>query len=142
MAKSRAGLRKVTKTVRGKKGTVRRSYWTKSKALMNPGAKAYKKNSSLASASMGARVGLVSGLLGAHRLRGGSLGSNVGAHLAARSQRRQFGVTGKGVWQKAKHFVATDVGHGVGHVAGVVAHEGIRRALGRKSAFGGRGGVG
>ena len=37
---NRAGLRKVTKTVRGKKGSVRRSYWVKTSGAVKGAAKA------------------------------------------------------------------------------------------------------
>lgn len=37
---NRAGLRKVTKTVRGKKGSVRRSYWVKASGAVKGAAKA------------------------------------------------------------------------------------------------------
>lgn len=37
---NRAGLRKITKTVRGKKGSVRRSYWVKASGAVKGAAKA------------------------------------------------------------------------------------------------------
>lgn len=41
---SRAGLRKVVKTVKGKKGIVRRSYWVKSGQQPKPGRRALNQN--------------------------------------------------------------------------------------------------
>lgn len=41
---SRAGLRKVVKTVKGKKGTVRRSYWVKSGQQPKPGQRVLRQN--------------------------------------------------------------------------------------------------
>ena len=46
MARSRAGLKKVTKSVQGKRGTVRRSYWVKAqdaaKSAVEKGTEAVK----------------------------------------------------------------------------------------------------
>jgi len=103
---------------------------------------AFRKGPKMASAKMGAKIGLVTGLLGAHRVHGASMGSTVGAHALAMHMRKKTGTQGRTFGGKLKNALATDVGHGLGHAVGAVAHEGIRRALGRKSAFGGRGGTG
>lgn len=135
---AKAGLRKVTKTVRGKHGSVRRSYWMKSqggashiKGLLNPGAAAYKKSSGRASASAGARVGLMTGLLGAHRIRGGILASEIGAQALAHGQRKQYGQRGRSIFGKLGHGIATEVGHAVGQLAGATVHEGVRHVIRR-----------
>jgi hypothetical protein len=135
---SKAGLRKVTKTVRGKKGTVRRSYWVKSadnnqrrKSVFSPGESAYRKNSGLASANTGARVGLIAGLLGAHRIPGSPIVSGVGAQVLAHRQRKQYGQRGKSIFGKLGHGIATELGHTTGHFVGSALHEvgreGVRR---------------
>jgi len=140
---SKAGLRKVTKTVRGKKGTVRRAYWVRSasgdrhaKSIFSPGESAYKKNSGLASANTGARVGLMAGLLGAHRIPGSPIVSGVGAQVLAHRARKQYGQRGKSIFGKLGHGVATELGHSTGHFVGSVIHEagreGIRRLFRRQ----------
>jgi hypothetical protein len=65
---NRAGLRKVVKTVRTKKGSVRRSYWVRAGQQVKAGG--------LSAAAVGA---LVSGTF-----VGGSLGQRAGASLASR----------------------------------------------------------
>jgi len=139
MARSKAGLKKVTKTVRGKKGVTKRSYWVKQGERNK---QAFQKGPKMASAKMGAKIGFASGLLGAHRVMGGSMASWAGAHGLARHMRKQTKTSGRTLGGKVKNFLATDFGHGAGHMVGAMAHEGIRRALGRKSMFGGRGGIG
>lgn len=141
---AKAGLRKVTKTVRGKKGTVRRSYWVKAQSggasrkqgLFNPGSAAFKRNSGLASANTGARVGLMTGLLGVHRLPN-ELQGGVGAaaqftsQMLAHHQRRQYGARGKSIFGKIGHGIATEAGRIGGTIAGAALHEGARAIVRR-----------
>lgn len=135
---AKAGLRKVTKTVRGKHGSVRRSYWMKSqggashaKGLLDPGKAAYQRGSGRASASTGARLGLMTGLLGTHRLKGGAFASSIFAQGLAHSQRRQYGARGRSVIGKIGHGIATEIGHTAGHLAGAVGHEVLRSGVKR-----------
>lgn len=140
MTRSKAGLKKVTKTVRGKKGNVKRSYWVRAGER---NMAAFRKGPKMASAKMGAKIGLVSGLLGAHRVRGASLAGAIGAHSLAMHMRKKTGTQGRTFGGKLKNALATDVGHGLGHWAGAMAHEGIRAIAGRKNMFGkGKGGFG
>lgn len=128
---SHAGLKKVVKSVKGKKGVVKRSYWVKAKEAVSGMAKrqgqrnaaAYKKSSAMGSAKTAARIGALSGLLGAHRTRHGSTASYIGAHAIAAGTRRATKTQGKTIWGKAKNFLGTELGHAGGHMAGAVAHE-------------------
>ena len=139
MARSKAGLKKVTKTVRGKKGNVRRSYWVKAGER---NLASFRKGPKMASAKMGAKFGFVSGLVGAHRVPEAALISWGLAQTTAAHMRKKAGHHGNSFGSHVKNYLATEVGHSAGHAAGSLAHEGIRRVLGRKSAFGGRGGYG
>jgi len=137
---NRAGLRKVTKTVRGKKGSTKRSYWVKAGER---NLAAFRKGPKMASAKMGAKIGFASGLLGAHRVRGASLASAAVNHTLAAHMRKKTKTHGRTLGGKIKNFLSSDVGHGVGHFAGAMAHEGIRAVAGRKNLFGkGKGGLG
>ncbi len=123
---NRAGLRKVTKTVRGKKGAVRRSYWVKSQGAANKpmtgtqflkkhGAKMYggiAANHALAgiighsvSRKHGSSKGLAAGSWSA--LAGGAAHSITNSGRKATADYNRMGFAGK--------FVA----NGVGLVAGV-----------------------
>lgn len=54
----RVGLRKVTKTVRGKKGSVRRSYWVRAKSSVSAFAKKHGKKALIGTAGALATAGL------------------------------------------------------------------------------------
>lgn len=104
--KSKAGLRKITKSVRGKKGTVRRSYWV---ADQKTASGRLQKGLGILGSAAGARVGSKIGAVG-----GGLGGTVAGGYFAAK--RRQGG-------EEAFRTVATGMGLGIigGHVAGGLA---------------------
>jgi len=66
---AKAGLRKVTKTVRTKKGTVKRSYWVKAQG---PQPKATLRSADASSGKAASRGRIIGGLLGS------ALGGTVG----------------------------------------------------------------
>ena len=133
---SRAGLRKVTKSVRGKKGTVRRSYWVKSQGAankpMSAGGFVKKHAGRLAGAVAGGFVGGMAHrhlAMKGHRdsdLHGSLIGAGLGAvamHAgkggrALRADHKRMGMGGQ---------MAVSAGFGVaglaGHLAGFAAHK-------------------
>lgn len=135
---SHAGLKKVVKSVKGKKGVVKRSYWVKAKEAVSGMAKrqgqrnaaAYKKSSTMGSAKTGLRVGLVGGLLGSHRSVAASRGVTIGAQMLAAGTRRATGTQGKTIGKKLKHGIATHAGRIVGGLVGGMAHEAVRHGAG------------
>ena len=135
---SHAGLKKVVKTVKGKKGVVKRSYWVRAKEAVSGLAKrqgranaaAYKKSSTMGSAKTGLHVGLVGGLLGAHRTGYGVDATHVGSQMLAAGTRRATGTQGKTIGKKIKHGLATYAGTTGGMILGGMAHE-MARGIGR-----------
>lgn len=113
---NRAGLRKVTKTVRGKKGSVRRSYWVKASGAVKGAAKA-------AGGFVARHKGKIAGaaaLAGAAYL-GVKHGSKIaGAISGARDGHRfsnvKAAVTGNrvGIGDRAKHAAVGAIGGAFG----------------------------
>lgn len=133
---AKAGLRKVTKTVRGKRGTVRRSYWVKSSNNSD------KLRTSLKS---GFQVGLASNLMGLHRTAGRPSGELVhyatqagATGLAALRAHKARGGKPMGFGRALAHAASATAGLVGGRIAGIAAHEGARYALRRNSIFGNR----
>ena len=127
---SHTGLKKVRKTVRGKKGAVKRSYWVKSQTSNNS-----KGSGAAHSAKLGAFGGFVTGALGWNRLIGGAKTTyllQTAAHgVAHELHGKQPGLI--------RRHAATAAGTFAGNFAGVVAHEGVRYLRGKTSIFGQRG---
>lgn len=128
MAGSRAGLKKVVKTVRGKKGTVKRTYWMKaSQAAKSTGGFLRRHGGKIAAGA--ALVG--AGLLAA-RHRGAIKGAYHGAKIANAGasgvSKGMHAVTGHGLslGQRAKAVIA---GASSGAKIGG-AHDSARRAVG------------
>ncbi len=102
---ARAGLKKITKTVRGKKGTVRRTYWVKSAAQKVGGFLSKHKGKIAAGAAL-AGAGLL-----AHRHRLALRGAYHGAkamhqeNRAIHSGNIRFGHK-MGALQQAKHVLS------------------------------------
>lgn len=97
MAGSRAGLKKVTKVVRGKKGSVKRTYWVKAQqAAKGVGGFLNRHKGKIA-----AGVALAAGAALAHRHRGALKGAYHGAKMANTAaggvSRGMSAVTGKGL---------------------------------------------
>jgi len=105
---NRAGLRKVTKSVRGKKGTVRRSYWVKSQGAANKPM------------TTGNFVKKHAGKLAVASLIGGAASGVVNHQLVHR---------GVGLNKSAAAVLATQAGFG--HVA--VGNKSFKRDMGRMS---------
>ncbi len=103
---NRAGLRKVVKTVRTKKGVVRRSYWVRASHQLKAGG--------LAAAAIG------SGLSG--MFIGGAAGRMAGAAIASRraGQMFQAGING-GTADSLNHGAASALRHmnGGGFIGGI-----------------------
>ena len=120
-----SGLKKVTKTVKGAKGAVRRSYWVRSS----------NGTGAMHSAKLGAFGGFVTGALGWNHLIGGAKTTyllQTAAHGVAHD------LHGKQPGFIQRH-AATAVGTFAGNFAGVMAHEGVRYLRGKSSIFGQRG---
>ncbi len=105
---NRAGLKKVTKTVRGKKGAVRRSYWVKSQGAANKPMTA------------GGFVKKHAGKLAVASVLGGAASGVLNHQLVRR---------GVGANKSAAAVLATQAGFG--HVA--VGNKGFKRDMGRMS---------
>lgn len=139
---SHAGLKKVVKSVKGKKGVVKRSYWVKAKEAVKGAGRAikakanevsasqgrknaarYKRGSIGASAGTGARIGMLAGLMGAHRTRHGVNAAHVGSQLVAAGTRRATGTQGKSIGKKILHGLGTYAGTTGGMLLGGMAHE-------------------
>lgn len=129
---SKAGLRKVLKTVRGKRGTTRRAYWVKSAAPTHAKLKRADAGVSLghASAYLGSQLGGMAGAMhgarwGARQGFGlyGQIGTSVvGSHFGAQLGRSGGAMLGYNVARTTKMRESTErnlanatriVGHGV-----------------------------
>lgn len=85
MAANRAGLKKVTKTVRGKKGVVRRSYWVKANPNQKSGQRSLRQEGAPKQgflARHGGKLAVGAALLGAaalnrHKLMGAARGAGL-----------------------------------------------------------------
>lgn len=101
----RAGLKKVVKTVRGKRGTVKRTYWVKATAQKVGGFLSRHKGKIMAGAAL-AGAGLL-----AHRNRLALRGAYHGAKATHQENRaisganKRFG-RGMSMLQQAKHVLA------------------------------------
>lgn len=121
----KSGLRKVVKSVRGKKGTIRRSYWV---ADRETSAKRLQRGLGTLGSAVGSRVG---GSLGASG--GGVIGGMAGLYSAARRQQgmsegtKTFGVAlGAGI-------IAGYTGGAIGGgVTGYYAGRNLGRRLNRR----------
>lgn len=145
----RPGLVQKKVRVKTKRGVAMRTMWVKSNSgtpakkgrapIVSTAAGAkreFQKNSVKASAKYASRLGFMSGALGAHRVGhgAGSLVSAGGAHALTLAHRKASGTGGKTLGKKIKHYYATELGHGAGHLAGAAAHEGARFLAGRAMA--------
>jgi len=121
----RSGLRKVTKSVRGKKGMVRRSYWV---ADRETSAKRLKRGLGILGSSAGAKVGGVLGAAG-----GGAFGGIAGLYSAARrNQNMNDGTKTFGVGVGAGIIAGYTGGAIGGGVTGYYAGERIGHRLNRR----------
>lgn len=120
-----AGLKKVIKSVRGKKGTVRRSYWVKSSLRSDTGsrkrmgAKEVLKTHGLTMAAHGFGMGFAGGL---GFVGGASVGERMGRQRAAK----------QGLQRDATHKKSTTWGLNAG-LAGSVTAAGLSAAVMRRS---------
>lgn len=95
---SKAGLKKITKSVRGKKGSVRRSYWVKAKTAVRGFAKRHPVATQLGKKALVAGA-IIGGAALLHRYKSGALrnaaiqgGGRVGAaYMGARDKVREAG---------------------------------------------------
>lgn len=133
---TKSTLKKVVKSVRGKKGTVRRSYWIKS-------AKPQHKEGYLHSVGIGFKHGAISNLAGVHRIKDRTLRrAATGAHfwVAAadashgRFRRMKDKFRLPTAAEGGKHGLATLAGFAAGKLAGRAVHEGVRVLWKRRSA--------
>jgi len=126
MASSRAGLKKVTKVVRGKRGSVKRTYWVKAQQAAK-GAGSFLSRHKGKIAAGAALVG--AGILAA-RHRGAIKGAYHGARIANKGAGMLglggAGMLGLGLKNRAKAVVA---GARVGSAVGGLSDKG-RRAVG------------
>lgn len=127
MAGSRAGLKKVTKVVRGKKGSVKRTYWVKAQqAAKGVGGFLNRHKGKIA-----AGVALAAGAALAHRHRGAIKGAYHGAKIANTAaggvSRGMSAVTGKGLGLRNR-LKAITTGARAGAAVGGMADSG-RRAV-------------
>ena len=95
---NRAGLKKVTKTVRGKKGTVKRSYWVKAKGAVkgwanrHPMAAQLGKKALVAGAIMGTAALLHKYKSGVLRNSAVQAGGRIGAaYMGAKDRVKEAG---------------------------------------------------
>ena len=125
---ARAGLKKVTKMVRGKRGTVRRSYWMKSEQPKH-------KEGYLHSVGIGFKHGAISNLAGVHRIKDNTLRrAATGAHFwlagadasHGRFRRMKDKFRLPTAAEGGKHGLATLAGFVAGKYAGRAVHEGAR----------------
>lgn len=106
---ARAGLKKVLKTVRGKRGTTRRAYWVKSAA---------PTHAKLKRADAGVSLGHSAGYLGSQ------LGAMAGSIHGARWGARQgFGLYG----QIGTSVVGSHFGAGIGRTGGTMLGYNVAR---------------
>lgn len=127
MAGSRAGLKKVTKVVRGKKGSVKRTYWVKAQqAAKGVGGFLNRHKGKIA-----AGVALAAGAALAHRHRGAIKGAYHGAKMANTAaggvSRGMSAITGKGLSLRNR-IKAVAAGARVGAAVGG-ASDSARRAV-------------
>lgn len=115
---SRAGLKKVVKSVRGKKGVVRRTYWMRASA-------AAKGAGSFLSRHKG-KIAAGAALVGAGILAARHRGAIKGAYHGARIANKGAGMLGLGLKNRAKAVVA---GARAGSAVGGLSDKG-RRAVG------------
>lgn len=118
MASSRAGLKKVTKVVRGKRGSVKRTYWVKAQ-------QAAKGAGSFLSRHKG-KIAAGAALVGAGILAARHRGAIEGAYHGARIANKGAGMLGLGLKNRAKAVVA---GARAGSAVGGLSDKG-RRAVG------------
>jgi len=118
MASSRAGLKKVTKVVRGKRGSVKRTYWVKAQ-------QAAKGAGSFLSRHKG-KIAAGAALVGAGILAARHRGAIKGAYHGARIANKGAGMLGLGLKNRAKAVVA---GARAGSAVGGLSDKG-RRAVG------------
>ncbi|TXH58683.1 MAG: hypothetical protein E6Q97_01445 [Desulfurellales bacterium] len=135
----KAGLRRVVKTTRGKKGVVRRAYWVRQQAAKP--TKQYYGNT----AKEGAVAGLLHGLVGVHRIQntalrrtatgvtlwGTAVRASIGNYMQHGRDKTQRGKTWRPPTeaQQRKHFAAGAASFAAGHVIGRTIHEGVRSYL-------------
>ena len=113
MAGSRAGLKKVTKTVRSKKGTARRTYWVKAQEAAKGAGRFLNRHKGKVAAGVA--------LVGAAALAAHNRGAIKGAYRGARIANRASGA----------------VSHGMKAVTGKSMSLGTRFSIIRKGAIGG-----
>lgn len=135
---ARAGLKKVTKTVRGKRGTVRRTYWVKSAAQKVGGFLNRHKGKIAAGAAL-AGAGL---LASRHRLalRGAYHGAKAThqENRAINAGNARYG-KGMGMLQQAKHVLSgARTGAHVGEEMRPQSRGGFRRLRTATRAVAGR----
>ena len=111
----RSGLRKVTKSVRGKKGMVRRSYWV---ADRETSAKRLRRGLGILGSSIGVKIGAKIGTVG-----GAVTGTIAGGYAAAKrghqgSQAVRTVGIGLGAGAIAGHATGAFAGGVTGHYAG------------------------
>lgn len=138
---NRAGLRKIVRSVHGRKGTVRRTYWMRS-ATVKPkaavraiqavvGAPAdYKSHPTFATAKANFKIGAFSTLAGLHRAeRERGVPIQLAAHgfgnYATHVMRSHFHKR-ETADQYLKNGLVGHAAMAAGQVAGAFAHEGIR----------------
>lgn len=130
-----AGLTRKKVRVKGKGGkTYMRNMMVKSgpkAAGRKPSGMLMGKTGSGTSFKHGAAAGALLGLAGAHRMGAAGMAAAVAqrgmSHVAAHQSLKKAGQHGRTFGQKVKHFLANEVGQGVGAIGGVLAHEGARR---------------
>lgn len=134
----RAGLKKVTKIVRGKRGSVKRTYWVKAQA-QKVGSFLNRHKGKIAAGAALAGVGLL-----AHRNRHALRGAYHGAHAAHQENRlmhaarQKFG-GGLSFRDKAKSLIGgARTGFGVGREMQPQRSNGWRRLRQAGSAVAGR----
>lgn len=108
---SKAGLKKVTKTVRGKKGAVRRSYWVKAKdAVKSAGGFLNRNKGKIA---LGAAAAIGTGLAIHRRLKidrrqAETRASGVRGLPSAQKTHEEFQKTRESIGQVGQAFAKTD----------------------------------
>ncbi len=84
---NRAGLKKVTKTVRGKRGAVRRSYWVRAKATTSKVVGAINRNKGKIALTA---LGTFAVVAGASRIHAGFRAAQRGVKFAKAAQQAQW----------------------------------------------------
>lgn len=127
--KSRAGLKKVVKSVKGKNGKrVRRAYWTSAEEEKRFSHNHLRRGMGVLGSALGGRVGGTAGLLG-----GAITGGLIGGHRAAK---KGLGPQEALVSGMRTGIVAGGLGHIAGYTGGSFAGYKLGRGVGNRVARG------